>query len=304
VMAVAVPDAFGARGLAFAGAYVAIHIGRGLFFVTALRGHPARRRAARVFFWFGVSAIPWITGALVPQPAIRAAVWTLAVTVDYAAAMVGLPTPRLGRSTPSDLPVVAEHLAERYRQFIIVALAEPILVIGMQYGAGVTPGRTVAFVVAFAATVLLWRIYIYRAGQLLGAAIEAARQPGRLAVWSSGAHLLMVAGIVFIAVGAELVIGHPLGNREPVWNGVILSGPALFLAGRALFEYGVFGRVSRSRLIGVLVLAVLAPATILGPPLAAAAVATLVLAGIAVSDAARTRGRPPEHPAPRIGGQR
>jgi low temperature requirement protein LtrA len=299
VMAVALPGAFGAQGLAFAGAYVAVHIGRGLFFVTALRRHEAQRRAARVLFWFGVSAVPWIAGALVSQPAIRGALWALAVTVDYTASLIGLPAPGLGRASPADLPIVAEHLAERYRQFIIVALAEPILIIGMQYGEGSFPaGRTVAFVLAFAATVLLWRIYIYRAGQLLGAAIDAARQPARLALWSSGAHLLMVAGIIIIAVGAELVIDHPLGASEPAWSAVILGGPVLFTAGRAMFEYGVFGRVSRSRLIGVLLLAVLAPATVLGPPLAAAVVATLVLAGIAVSDAARTRGRPPEQPSP------
>src|SRR5258706_1152787 len=41
LMAVAVPQAFGQRGLVFAGAYVVINIGRGLYFVPGLRGHPA-----------------------------------------------------------------------------------------------------------------------------------------------------------------------------------------------------------------------------------------------------------------------
>jgi hypothetical protein len=53
VMAVALPDAFGRRGLVFAGVYVAIHIGRRLFLVRALRGHELQRRTARILFWFG-----------------------------------------------------------------------------------------------------------------------------------------------------------------------------------------------------------------------------------------------------------
>lgn len=79
---------------------------------------------------------------------------------------------------------------------------------------------------------------------------------------------------------------------------IILGGPSLFVAGRAFFEYQVFRRVSRDRLIGLLVLAALAPAVLLVPPLLAALAATAVLAGIAIADAVRARGHPPETPSP------
>lgn len=79
---------------------------------------------------------------------------------------------------------------------------------------------------------------------------------------------------------------------------VILGGPALFLAGRAIFEYTVFNRVSRDRVIGILVLAAISPLMIFLPPVLVAAAAALVLAGIAVSDAACARRRPPEPPSP------
>jgi low temperature requirement protein LtrA len=108
----------------------------------------------------------------------------------------------------------------------------------------------------------------------------------------------MVAGVVVTAVGAEVVIAHPLGRTRPAWIAVVVGGPALFLAGRAGFEYAVFARVSRDRPIGLLVLAALAPAMLLVPPLLAALAATAVLARIAGADAARARRRPPEPPSP------
>jgi low temperature requirement protein LtrA len=299
VMAVALPKAFGPRGLVFVGAYVAIHLGRGLFLVPALRGHPAQRRAARVLFWFAVSAVPWIAGALFPESVARGILWTLAIAIDYTGVALRWPAPKLGRSPRSELPIVAEHLSERFRQFFIIALGELILVTGITYGAGGRgTGSTVAFVVSFATTALLWRIYIYRAGELLPGAIAAAREPARLIQLSSPAHLLMVAGIIVNAAGIELVIKHPFGHTDPAWKACILGGPALFLAGRAIFEYAVFGRVSPSRLIGVLVLVAISPAARFLAPLAVATAPTLVLAGLAVADAARARRHPAERPAP------
>ncbi|WP_328422764.1 low temperature requirement protein A [Micromonospora sp. NBC_00389] len=298
VMGAALTEAFRDTGLIFAGATVVIHIGRGLFLLIALRGHEMRRTVGRLLFWSGVSAVPWIAGALA-HGTTRGALWTLAVAVQYAAYALGFPTPGLGRAPRSELPNVAEHLAERYRQFFIIALGELILITGLAFNrSGFAADRSAAFVVSIATTVLLWRIYIYRAGELLSAAIAAAADPARLARSASIAHLVMVAGIVVTAAGNELVIAHPFGHTQPAWIAVILGGPALFLAGRARFEYAVFGRVSRDRPIGLLVLAALTPAMLHVPPLLVALAATAVLAGIAISDTTRARGHPPEQPSP------
>ncbi|KAB1914341.1 low temperature requirement protein A [Micromonospora sp. AMSO31t] len=297
-MVVALPDAFGDRGLAFAGAYVAIHVGRQLFLVLALRGQELQRRSIRVLGWFAVSAVPWIAGALAPVPA-RVVLWTLAVAVDVTGGVLRFPTPRLGRSPESEYPIVAEHLSERYRQLFIIALGELILVGTLTLsGSGFAADRTAAFVVSFVATVLFWRIYLHRAGELLPAAIAAARRPDPLARLAAAAHLVMLAGIVATAVGDELVIAHPLGHTPRAWAAVILGGPALFLAGRAAFEYAVFARVSRDRPIGILVLFALAPPVLLAPPLAAVVAATAVLLGVAVADTVRAHRGPPEPPSP------
>ncbi|MGC1212540.1 MAG: low temperature requirement protein A [Micromonospora sp.] len=298
VMVIALPDAFGERGLVFAGALVTIHVGRQLFLVRALRGHELQRRSFRLLFWFGVSAVPWIAGALVPGTA-RGVLWTSAIAADYTGGILRFPTPGLGRSPRTEWSVGAEHLAERYRQLFIIALGELILVTASTLTrTGFATDRTTAFVVSFVGTALFWRIYIHRAGELLPAAIAAAPDPDRLARQTLLAHLIMLAGIVATAVADELVIGHPLGHTRPAWVAVMLGGPALFLAGLARFEYAVFSHTSRNRALGVLALAALTPAMLFVPPLLAALAATAVLAAIAVTDAARARGHQPEPPSP------
>ncbi|WP_446218687.1 low temperature requirement protein A [Micromonospora sp. IBHARD004] len=298
VMAAALPEAFGDTGLIFVGAYVGIQISRGLILMLVLRGHELQRTSVRGLFWYGQSALPWIAGALVHGTA-RGALWALAVVLDHTAGTLGFPTPALGRTPRQDLTISGEHLSERYRQFFIIALGELILVTGLALSSsGFAPDRMAAFGASIATTVLLWRIYIHRAGKMMAEAIAASPDPVRLARSASYAHLVMVAGLVAAAVGAELVISHPLGHTQPAWIAVILGGPALYLAGHARFEQAVFGRVSRSRPIGVLVLAALTPAMLASPPLIVATAAALVLAGVAASDAARARGRPPEPPSP------
>jgi low temperature requirement protein LtrA len=298
VLAAVAPEAFGRRGLVFAGVYLAIQLGRSVFVVLVLRGHKARRLYLRQLVWFGASAVPWIAGALT-QGLARAALWTLAVIVDSVAAALRFPTPGLGRASSSEFAITGGHLAERYRQFFIIALGELILVTGLAFGgSGLGADHTVALVVSFATTVLLWRIYIYRAGELLGTAIGAARDPLSVGLPMSYSHLVMVAGIVVTAVGQELVIAHPLAHSRSAWTAVILGGPALFLAGRAIFEYAIFARVSRDRPVALLVLAALTPVMLHLPPLLPAVAATAVLAGIAVADASGARGRPPEPPSP------
>jgi low temperature requirement protein LtrA len=298
LMAAALPQAFGRWGLIFAGTYVAIHTGRGLFLVSAQRGYELQRRSVRVLIWFTLSAVPWIAGALVHDSA-RAALWVLANVVDYSAGILRYPLPGLGPSPAMEWPIVAEHLAERYRQFFIIVLGELVLVTGLALSnGGFAPTHVAAFVVSFISTVLLWRIYIYRAGELLPAAIAVSRDPDRLARSALLAHLLMVAGVVATAVGNELVIAHPFQHPYTAWIATILGGPALFLAGRARFEYATFSRVPGDLPLALLVLVALAPAMLLVPPLVAAVAATGVLAGVAVFHTARTARRPPEPPSP------
>ncbi|MDG4810287.1 low temperature requirement protein A [Micromonospora sp. WMMD1120] len=299
LMTTAIPEAFDDRGLVFAGTYVAIHLGRGLFLMPAVRRQPqTERRAIRIFVWFTVSAVPWLTGAFVGGDA-RLACWAVALAIDYVGFRLAYPVPGLGVVPEQQRNVTAEHLSERYQQFFIIALGDAILTIGTMFSVVHNEAENIgAFAVAFLTTLLLWRIYVHKSGELLPTAIQAARSPSKFLFSAPYTHLLMISGVVTTASGFDLVLHEPSGRTPPAWLAVILGGPALFLAGRASFEYEVFSRVSWSRPGGVLALLTIAPFLFTLPPIVASLGALLVLAGVALADFRRSHGKPPEAPSP------
>ncbi|WP_435210060.1 low temperature requirement protein A [Micromonospora sp. bgisy143] len=298
-MAVAVPDGFGARASLFAITLVTLQVGRVVYFHIAGHGRPDPQQSIRIVFWLGLSAPFWIVGGLVNDGDVRGWLWAVAVGVDYIGSYRGWPTPRLGAQRLGVQAIAAGHLAERYQQFLLIALGEAIFVIGLAFsGSSFHAAQTAAFVLALATTVLLWRIYFHLAGGTLDTAVGASGDAARLATQMAFAHLAMIAGIVLTGVGMELYITEPFGHLPATWLIAILGGPALFLAGRAALEYQVFTRISRSRTAGLLALALLVPATLPLRPLIAGTAATLVLLGVAVADFRRSRRRPREMARP------
>ncbi|WP_406104891.1 low temperature requirement protein A [Micromonospora globbae] len=298
VMGVAIPRAFTATGLMFASAYVIAQVSRPLILLVALGPHRYRRLKLRMTIVFAATGVLWITGALLPTNP-KVVLWTAALSVEYLASRFGWPVPGLGRSTISRWDIAGEHLADRYQQFFLVALGETILVAGLAYSTGpYAEGHPAAFALALATSILLWRIYIQRAGQILGEAVGKARHPANIGRSAADTHLVMVVGLTAVAIGYELVISHPMEHPPVAWLAMVIGGPVLFLAGRARFEFEVFGRVSPSRWIAVLVLLAATPLLVHAAALVASTTAVVVLAAVAVADARRAHGRPPEAAAP------
>ncbi|MBM0204958.1 low temperature requirement protein A [Micromonospora sp. NPDC051227] len=283
---VAIPQALDGRGLLFAGAYVSVHIARGVVTAVGLRGHPRQIRTLRILCWFSVSAVPWLAGGLLPQ--WRVPLWLLALALDLTGPRLGWPTPGMGRTGREELHLAGEHFAERYQQIMIIALGELVLVAGLSYaGTDLHFPQTVAFLLVFTIAVLIGLLYVTPAGQRLGPAIERA-DPSQLGVITGYLHLVMIAGLVVTAVGAELSIAHPLRTGDTAAVLVILSGPTLFLVGRILFSAAIHRRLSWSRVAALFVLAG-AAAVLRLPLLAVSAVATGVVLVVVVLDHAGIR---------------
>jgi low temperature requirement protein LtrA len=285
-MSAAIPDALGDRGLLFAAAVAAIHVGRAAFAFVALRTSlggpdPLTRTFQRALCWHVAAGAGWMVGGLLDGWG-RYLAWGLALAMNYGAPLIGYYLPGLGSSRTAEWVVQGHHFAERCRLFIIIALGESLLVNGATFGEGkASAATTAAFVVAFAATVALWWIYFQHSAEAASQVLTGAADPGRLARSAyTYLHLPMVAGIIAIAAADELTVGHPGDHGTAASVALALGGPALFLAGHALFKRAVFEELPWPHLIAIAVLAVMVPVGLLSPALVLGAAVALTLVGL------------------------
>ncbi|MEE6258399.1 low temperature requirement protein A [Plantactinospora sonchi] len=291
VMSIAVPQAFSERGPLFAIAYLAIHFGSSTYLVIAGRQQILRTRNRRILFWVGISGTAWLAGAFLPDTA-RTALWAVAISIEYVAVVLGWPTPRLGRSSGWEWKLVGERVAERYREFLVIALGMLIFIAALTIGPeNYTIHRLTAFGMAFATAVLMWRIYIFRAGEVLPEAIVASPNPSRFCQFAVLGHLVMVAGLILTAAGTALAIDDPLRRPHLGWGMIILGGPALFLVGCGLLDYTVFSRVSWTRPVGIILLGLLVLTFPVLPQLSVMALVPLILLGVAIAYTVEFRTR-------------
>jgi len=285
VLSTSIPQAFESKGLAFAGAYVFMQVGRSLFMVWALKGHSPGNyhNFQRVSCWLAVSAVFWIAGAFV-QGDTRFALWAIALVIEYAGPSLGFRTPGLGASTTSDWDVEGGHLAERCALFVIIALGESVLVTGATFAKlPWTPVTVASFLVAFVGSVAMWWIYFNIGAERGSRHISASDDPGRLArLVYTYLHLPLVAGIIVAAVGDELVLAHPTGHTNVQTAAVLLGGPALYLIGNLLFKRASAKHFPLSHLVGLGLLALLLPAATVASPLMFSGATALVLVIVAI----------------------
>jgi low temperature requirement protein LtrA len=291
VLAVAIPQAFGDRGLLFAGAYVAIQVGRHTYLTcSAAAGTIERQRASRILVWFVAAAVLWIAGGFADGSA-RVALWLAALAVDYGGPLVVFWVPGRAEISETAWQVSTGHFAERFQLFVIIALGESIVLTGATTAQlDLDAPRLAAFGLAFCSTAALWWLYFDYVARIAERRLELAGD-GRTRLARDGytyLHALMVAGVITAAVGDELVIARPgrvLPLREVV---VVVAGPALYLLAHALFRLRMAGSLSRKRLAGALACVVVG---LLGTVVPALAVAMLLVAVlVAVIGAERVAG--------------
>jgi low temperature requirement protein LtrA len=284
-MSVSLPRAFEDLGLWIGGAYAVQQIGRTVFMVIALRGHPLEANFQRILAWCVASSAFAIAGGLAHGNA-RALLWVGSVCVDLLGGLTGFYTPGLGRSRTSDWTIEGGHFAERCQAFILIALGESIVIIGATMTEKpVTGSNVIAFVVAFAGAVALWWLYFDQSAEAAAEKIARSDDPGRLG--RSAYHLIhpvMVAGIIVSAAADQEVLSHPAVAASTASAWMILGGPALFLAGHAAFKFVVWRTLSWPRVAGIAVLALLGLAARTIPELGLAACAAGVVAAVAASD--------------------
>jgi len=306
-MSAGLPRAFGDAGLLIGLAYAVMQIGRSVFTVWALQGQPQLRNFQRILVWCCVSGGLAIAGGLATSVFPRALFWLLAVGVDVTGGIVGFYTPGLGRSKTQEWDIEGGHFAERCQAFILIALGESIVVIGATFAGLLRPlslphadraPTIAAFVVAFIGSVALWWLYFDRSADEAARLIADSADPGRIGRTAYHLiHPIMVAGIIVIAAADDLVLARPdtVGVSSTSW--LILGGTGLYILGHLAFKLTVWGRLSWSRVGGLVAVALLG---LLAPHVSAlvlSACAAAVVVGISTADYWRRRGAGDGEPA-------
>ena len=288
LMSAALPVAFGRFGLIVGGAYAVMQIGRSIFAVIVLRGQPLQANFQRILAWCVLSGALAVAGGIVTGPA-RGWLWLAAVAVDLLGGVVGFYTPGLGRSATTEWTIEGGHLAERCQAFILIALGESVVIIGATLSGLLQTTVTWAEIGAFGTAVIgsigLWWLYFDRSADDAAAVIAASADPGRMGRTAYHLiHPIMVAGIIVVAAGDQVVLSRPgaTGVASTAW--LVLGGTALFIAGHAAFKIAVWRVVSWSRVVAIVVLGLLGFAAPALPALALGLCAAVVITGVAVAD--------------------
>jgi low temperature requirement protein LtrA len=299
LMAIALPHAFGDRGLLFAVAYLAIQVGRHAFltFVAAGRGSVEREQAGRILVWFLMAGVFWIAGGLADGGS-RAWLWLLAVALDYIAPLVLFPLPGRPRLTAGSWRLATSHFAERFGLFVIAALGETIILTGATTaGHELDTGTVAAFISAFAGTAALWWLYFTSTRELSERSLDGeASRTGRARDIYTYGHVLIVAGIILAAVGDELVIAHPLDPLSRAELTAVVAGPVLFLLAQLALQLRATRRVGYSRLAAIPTCAAIGllggslPALLVGAMLVAVLIAVALLDQVGRDESHARRG--------------
>jgi low temperature requirement protein LtrA len=187
----------------------------------------------------------------------------------------------------------AGHWTERHGNFIILALGESVVAIGV--GAAQQPISApllLGAVLGVAVAVGLWWLYFdvasLAAEHRLGEAHGQARVRLALEAYTFG-HFPIVAGIVLAALGVEGALAHaeetrPLGGFSAA---ALFGGVALYLAGELVFKWRMHRTLSLPRLVAICVLWAALPAAVVLAPLVGLAGLVLILAALVIPETTR-----------------
>jgi low temperature requirement protein LtrA len=279
-MGLALGQAYGRLGLLFALAYWAGRVVLGLpLLLAALRGRAALLTPLSVSM---VLTAPLLVVGALTDERTRLALWALAALLD-------LSSPSLLRSRLRRMHYDAGHLAERFGLFVLIALGESVVAVG------VTPDpatldfpQGAAVAASFAVCAGLWWVYFQFAADAVRHALATAEvQLDITRLVLSYGHLAFIAAVIVVAVGLHDAIAQP---AEPTgWTTTLLlyGGCTLYLATFGFTRWAMFHLVSWTRLTTAGAVLVLIPLAQRMDALAALVVLALVLAALNIVEYAR-----------------
>ena len=281
IAALAVPTAFGADGVLFGVAYLAVRTLHIVLFVLAARGD--RDMLGSVFRLAIGTAIGsgLIVVAGFTDGDLQAALWTIALTLDFLG----------GAFSSGGWRVSPRHFAERHGLIIIIALGESIVAIGVgARGLPLDTGEVAAALLGISVVTALWWTYfdvVALVAERKLSELSGVAQASLARDTYSYLHLPMVAGIVLFALALKQSLGHLGDELDTVPAVALCGGPAMYLLAHDAMRFRTSRTYNSRRLLTVAALVALIPAALSSPALVALAAVTTVCWALVAWEALR-----------------
>jgi low temperature requirement protein LtrA len=274
-MALAVPGAYADQGVLFGASYLALRIILAALVFRGFRHIPINSFSVGVT----VTGPLLLIGGLLTGPA-RVALWAVAALVDLA-------VPRLVRSRLARVRFDAAHLPERFGLFLIIALGESVVAIGLAASAEpLGAARLVAVAAAFALACALWWVYFaFAASAVHHAVATASVQTEIVRTVLAYGHLFFIGAVIAVAVGLAEVVAHPVEHLHLDVAGLLVGGTVLYLATFGYTRWRMFRKVSTTRLGAALVCLPLLALALVLPGVVVVVLLFVVVAGLNVVEA-------------------
>lgn len=292
VIAIAVPEAFGADRWLFAAAYLLTGVVHSFSFLRSTLGTSSRAIMSIAPINLGICACLFLAAALPER--WRWVGWVLAAA---------LPVVSFLRGVEGGFTLRPAHFAERHRLMLIIALGESVLAIGTSAGGHL---RQVDYLAAVLLSVvlisMLWWVH-FADDASLERVEEVVERPegmsGRTALIAfSLGYLVLVAGLILVAAGLHEAVRDPTRRLDARAAFTMAAGAATYLLGNVAYlaRLGIGGRrwFAVTALLAVLVAPVGMVAT--GTALVATLSVVLGLALVPVVRDQRSRAAMPEAP--------
>ncbi|MFD4534403.1 low temperature requirement protein A [Kitasatospora sp. NPDC058397] len=286
-MALAVPGAYGGRGVLLGAAYWLARLVL-LLLLIRLPGVWRGPYGAGVL----VSGPLLVVGGLLPDGP-RLALWAAAALCDLAA-------PLVFRRRLAAVAYHPSHMPERFALFLLVALGESIVGIGgTAAGARLDVAELTAVAAAFTISAGLWWQYFVYAADAMRYAVEVAdsRRDVVRRIFQYG-HLALAAGVIGVAVGFGETVADPWQALGPGSVALLYGGCGLYLLTFGYTRWMMFRKVATTRLGAAAVVLGLAPAVVRLPALAVLVALAVLLVALNVVEHVRVVRAAGSDPAP------
>lgn len=282
VVGYSIPTAFSGGAMWFAAGYVCSRLLAGYVFWSGTVDDAVQHASVRSFLYssmvapvllligagIGGSALPWI--------------WLAALAFEVASAVV---------AGQREWHIDVEHFAERHGLIMIIALGEAIIAVGvaLNSAAGDDAGASWSLAwrlgIALVGVSVMWWAYFDKMQVIWERRLEEAdaASAGRIAqdLYTLG-HFPMLAGIVCFAVALEEAFLHPLDPLTGFTRWMLGLSVALYFLPQVAATYRAWGVIVGERVVGVIVVGVLAAVLPMRAELAVLLVTLVLIATITV----------------------